>query len=450
MRRVLGALALLLGIAILAGGIWLGLHPGSPLVAKAAGWPVVGPVARALHADARPLERPYALPGEPGAPAASSPPSLSAGGPEPVLEPERERRIAVRPGTVLLAEPRAGAERIFVVPAMSYLKVVDRRPDWLRVLYERKSGWVPDPDRSSAEPPLGSAPEPLRPVAGRAPDAQRLALARAGLAPPEISGHLGPYALYTDVRDESDLAFLDRVAAGLDGTYRGRYGVAPGGSPAEAVVLFTKEDAYRSFQNREEALAGLSSTGHSGYGIVALWDGNRPGEEVGATLAHELAHLLNRRALGPALPSWLDEGIADDLSLSKIDASGRLVPGTLGGVTVRAERRIEMYGARASLFDLAAAMDEKRERPLPELLAMDWSEFVREDPTRSYAESAFWVRYLLDGEGGALAGGFRDFLRGIAGGGSRDPEALREKLGRSWDELESGFRKWVQAERDRL
>jgi hypothetical protein len=448
MRRVLGALAFLLGIGVVAGGIWLGLHPGSPLVAKAAGWPVVGPLARLLLADARPLERPYVMPeeGGEGSPAGPQP----SGTPEPVLESERERRIPVRPGTVLLVEPRPGAERVFTVPAMSYLKVVDHRAGWLRVLYEAKSGWVPDPNRSGTEPPLGSAPDALRPVAGRAPDAPRLTLARSGLAPPEIAGRLGPYTLYTDVREPDRLAFLDRVAAGLDGTYRSRYGVAPGGSPAEAVVLYTKEAAYRAFQDREAGLAGLPSTGHSGYGIVALWDGDRPGGEVGATLAHELAHLLNRRALGPALPSWLDEGIADDLSLSRIDPSGQLAPGTLGGVTVRAERRIEMYGARAALFDLAAAMDQLRERPLPELLAMDWDDFVRQDPTLTYAESAFWVRYLLDGEGGALAPGFRGFLSSIAGGGSRDPEALREKLGRSWEDLEAGFRRWVQAERDRL
>ena len=51
-------------------------------------------------------------------------------------------------------------------------------------------GWVPDPDRSSAEPPLGSDPEPLRPVAGRAPEALRQRTPEGGdfsLVGPEIA-----------------------------------------------------------------------------------------------------------------------------------------------------------------------------------------------------------------------------------------------------------------------
>jgi hypothetical protein len=189
-------------------------------------------------------------------------------------------------------------------------------------------------------------------------------------------------------------------------------------------------------------------SGHSGYGIVVLFDEGRPRFEVGSTLVHELAHLLNRRALGPLLPSWLDEGIADDLAQSQVSDAGRLQPGTLGGFTVRYGARIQMFGPRAALQQLVVALEEGKTLPLPDLLALDWNSFVRHEGSLSYAQSSFWVRYLLDGEGGALAPKFHAFLDAVATGEPPTPEALRRQLGRSWGELEAGFRSWVLAQRE--
>ncbi|MGH2628331.1 MAG: hypothetical protein ACRDHY_16965 [Anaerolineales bacterium] len=237
------------------------------------------------------------------------------------------------------------------------------------------------------------------------------------------------------------------MAAAFEDAYRGRYGLAPVGEPAETVVLFAGEAAYRAFQEREAQLAGLAASGHTVPGPVALFDGGRGRAEVAGTLVHELAHLLNRRAIGPALPSWLDEGIADDLALSRIDEAGRLAPGTLGGAVVQEGHRRELFGAPAVLHRLAAGIEEERLRPLPELLDLDWGPFVAGAGARlHYAQASFWVRYLLDGEGGALAPAFRAFLAGVAAGGSVAPEALRSRLSRSWEELEAGFRAWLLAE----
>jgi hypothetical protein len=73
---------------------------------------------------------------------------------------------------------------------------------------------------------------------------------------------------------------------------------------------------------------------------------------------------------------------------------------------------------------------------------------VSHEGSLSYAQSSFWVRYLLDGEGGALAPKFHAFLDAIAAGEPPAPEALRQRLGRSWPELETGFRAWVLAQRE--
>lgn len=444
--------------------VWAVFNPDSALVARAAKWPWVGPHAEELR---RRGPEPFSIPpeGTEGEMAAGmeeevlepvsrrrprSSPSPAAGVEiqvfPPDTEPEGVERITVRPGIPLLSEPRPGAPRVLTPNRIAVLKVLDRRPGWVQVQYGDVTGWVPR-DWAGPDPPLGSDPDPVRPMTGRGPDEQRLAWARARLTPPEVVGNVGPHLIYTDLRDPARLRFLDRVAAGLDAVYRSRYGVSPIGEPAEAVVLFSRESDYRAFLAQATSVAELPASGHAGHGIVSLYDGRRPQSEVASTLVHELAHLLNRRAIGPALPSWLEEGIADDLSQSQIDPSGRLLPGTLGGVTVRVGRRIEMHGARAALQELLEAAAAGRLRPLPQLLALDWDEFVRQNGELNYAQSSFFIRYLLQGEQGALAPGFRAYLREVSEGRPPQPEALREKLGRSWPMLEAGFRLWVLGQR---
>lgn len=463
MRRLLRRfLVLLVWAALLAVlvGVWGFFNPDSALVEQAQEWPWVGPYAQELR---RRGPTPFAIPPEgageevaaeeapePVVRRRAHPSPLPTPLPEvPVItEPEGVERVTVKPGIPLLAEPRPGAPRVLTPQRIAVLKVLDRRPGWVKVQYEEVTGWVPARDWAGPEPPLGSDPDPVRPVSGRGPDEQRLAWARARLTPPEVVGSVGPYVVYTDLRDPARLSFFDRAASGMEAVYRSRYGVSPIGDPAEAVVLFTREGDYRAFLGQATSVAELPASGHTGHGIVSLFDGRRPQTEVASTLVHELAHLLNRRAIGPALPSWLEEGIADDLSQSQIDRSGRLLPGTLGGVTVRVGRRIEMHGARAALQDLLDAAAAGGLRPLPQLLALDWGEFVRQNSELNYAQSSFFVRYLIQGEQGALAPGFRAFLQEVSNGKPPEPEALREKLGRTWPMLEAGFRLWVLAQRD--
>lgn len=465
MRRLLRRFLVLLVWAALAAvlaAVWAFFNPDSPLVERAGEWPWIGPYAQELRRRGpTPFAIPPEGPGEEGqeiaeeapGPVVRRRPHPSQPGPAPEIEipvdaqPEGVERVTVRPGIPLLSEPRPGAAIVLTPQRIAVLKVLDRRPGWVQVQYDEVTGWLPARDWAGPEPPLGSDPDPVRPLTGRGPDEERLAWARTRLMPPEVVGKVGPYVVYTDLRDPARLSFFDRAAAGLDAVYRSRYRVSPIGDPAEAVVLFSRESDYRAFLGQATTLAGLPASGHTGHGVVSLYDGRRPQGEVASTLVHELAHLLNRRAIGPALPSWLDEGIADDLSQSQIDRSGRLLPGTLGGVTVQGGGRIEMHGARAALQDLLDAAAAGKLRPLPQLLALDWGEFVRQNGELNYAQSSFFVRYLLQGEQGSLAPGFHAFLQEVSNGKPPEPEALREKLGRTWPMLEAGFRLWVLGQR---
>jgi hypothetical protein len=176
---------------------------------------------------------------------------------------------------------------------------------------------------------------------------------------------------------------------------------------------------------------------------VALYDGGRRRGDVAATLVHELVHLLNRRSLGPALPPWLDEGLAVDLGLSEIDAAGGLVPGRLGGAVVEDASRIELAGAPAALHKLRGAYERGALPPLASLLELDWEGFVAGERIElHYAAAWFFFRYLLDPVSG-LEAGTRAFFASVAAGGPADAEVLRARLGRSWPELEAGLRAWV-------
>jgi hypothetical protein len=296
------------------------------------------------------------------------------------------------------------------------------------------------------DPPLGNAALPVLPAAPRPPDPRRLARARALLSGAVKTGRLGGYKLYTDLDNPERLRLLDALAAGLEGTYAARYGLRPVGKPAEAVVLYARQSEFEVLQRQDPKLADVEASGQYGYGVVALFDGGRAGTEVGSTLVHEITHLLNRRAVGPQLPSWLDEGMAEDLALSRLEPDGRLVAGSLGGAVVRGGQRLQIYGALSSLARLASAVEAGKLLPVGQLLALDQQAFVRDQARLTYTHSAFWVRYLLAGENGSLAPAFHSFLAAIAAGGPASPEALGARLGRPWEDLDKGFAAWVRAE----
>lgn len=453
MRRMRRALreaatwAALLAVVAAGGALaWATHRPDAPLLVAAEEWPLVGGwVARFRQRYA-----PRPSPGPSG-----------AGGVEVVVVPEwvPERgdpmapaggpaHVWVAAGEPLRAAPEEGAAARGRIERFQFLPVHERRGEWVRVTAPAGEGWVRPfrgRDGAAGEPPLGRDPLPPRPLPGREADPRLLALAVAQLGVDGPAGRLGPYPLYTDA-PRSRLLVLDRLAAAVEPAYRARYGRRPVGAPRESVVLFAREPDYRRFQEADGHLAGLAAAGHTGGGVVALYLGDATGEAA-ATLVHELAHLLNRRALGPALPPWLDEGIADDLAGSAIAADGGLDTGRIGGSVRVSPGRLEMRGAVAALRHLDEALATGRAVPLARLTAMDWEELVRSEASQlHYAEASFLVRYLLDGGDPALAAGFRRFLERVAAGRPASGEALRAELGRPWEEIESGMAAWVKAQ----
>jgi hypothetical protein len=297
--------------------------------------------------------------------------------------------------------------------------------------------------RSRPTPELPAEPLPPRPLPGRAPAPELLASVVDRLAPARRSLRLGPYAATTDVEDLALLERLDALAGDVERAYAERYGATPIGEPREAIVVFRDRDGYARLAREDARIATIDSDGHTVHGMVMLYAGDRPPSEVGATLVHELVHVLNRRALGPALPPWLDEGMAEDLGQSRVLAGGRLDPGTLGGESYDRGDHIELRGGLAAALVLQEAIGRGEAPRVEALLASPWEDFVAAGRGR-YDAACFFVRYLLDGEGAALRPAFQDYLKSIAEGGPADGEDLRRRLDRPWPFLDLGWHAWMQ------
>jgi hypothetical protein len=455
-----------LTVAALAVGVeaWAGLYPHSPSLQRAAAWPLLGgwiAAARERHLG-------------PPAPREPVPPPLVIVVPRPTLEAEPRGpadlppgvwpEVWLRPGDALRARPAPHAPVVVAATAIANVSVLEARGDWRRVRWHGREGWVRvRPGSGDSGPPLGSAVEPVRPVGGRAAAPELLAAAREVLAetgPSTDAGEpaggqrtdgasgagevvarkLGPYALLTDVDEPALLLLLDRAAGAVDAAYRARYGLELAGEPAETVVLFRRRASYDEFLRRTGGPA--AETGHYAHGLVALYREGRLLDDVRTTLVHELVHALGRRGLGPALPPWLDEGMADDLAESRIGGAAGVETGTVSGTTLRFGSFFEMHGGEASRELLRRQLARGALVPLARLVAMDDAEFhaVR-PPGFAYAEASFFIRFLLAGE---LQAPFRRYLRDVASGVPPTPEALQAALGRSWEELDAGLAAWIR------
>ncbi len=288
-----------------------------------------------------------------------------------------------------------------------------------------------DPPVPDAEPvPLIEAPpeEKWRGLDPEPPDPDLLASARGLLGDDGREDRCGPYALYTDIEDPSFVGICALLASHLDDTYEARYGIRPRGEPAEAIILFSEISDFRSFSQQQQVPLGYAGYALGARGLAVFYAGDQSLDGFLPTLAHELTHLLNRRALGANLPRWLSEGLADGLGDSAT-ADGLRPLASEPGSGLQAKR-------------LRTALASGQVGSVQRLVSLKPAEFDRETRSFDYEQSALLVRFLLSDP--ELASGFRAFLGAIARGEIYDPEDLRNALGVEWEELDRRLAGWVE------
>jgi hypothetical protein len=359
--------------------------------------------------------------------------------------------VWVRPGDRLHERPDVASPVVHEITSIRNLYLLDRRGDWYRVRLARPAApplqaWVLLEDYVEPSPEVLRQPDPVLPLPATPPVSERVAAARRGMRGGGQQLECGAYPLYTDVEAPALVDICARLTTDLEEVYGRRYGLQPVSPPAEAIFLYREAAAYHGFVDQQRVPVD-SRRAHAfpAEGYVALYLGDQSLAEVLSVLVHELTHLLNRRSLGPALPPWLAEGLADDLGESKIGEDGSLEPGTLGGEQKVDGSTSSRSGAVAAAIDLQQALDHGELPTLATLLELDRRQFRQPDRVQMhYALSSFWVRYLLSGFEPELAEGFRRFLRRVAAGEPITAELLGRSLDRDLASLESGFRTWLR------
>jgi hypothetical protein len=357
-----------------------------------------------------------------------------------------EEFIVVEAGTRLLGSPHPGAPVLDVVQTQIELPLLERLGPWVRVRYGSWRGWILPLGNEELPVSTQTLPEPG--------EERRLNRARELLGNAARTGNLGPYSLYTDLDDDELLERLAGVATHLTQSYGERYDLEVRRDGSEAVVLFADERDYRDFEAGERSIAGVHTQGFARQGLVVLFVGERDLIATLQALIHELVHVLNRRALGTQIPAWLEEGLAEDLGFSRIQADGRIVVGSLGGDNVPfstsasrvgSPHAFEIGGPRGSLVALLIEWHEPTRSTLAVLVAMPWQEFVESEAGAiHYAESAFLVRYFLDGRRRSLREGFRRYLRSMAAGELNLGETVWTYLEIQPVDLEPAYYLWLR------
>ena len=446
MRRDPLPLVLVLILVVLGSVVWLMRDPDHPVLDVLTGLPVVGPAAERFREAYRP---PPPRPVEEGAPAAEI--TVVRREPPPGAATSRPLgRVWVRAGTDLRRAPDAAGPVVATLSGLRRMQVRERRGDWRRVSQvglegSLLEGWVRQADLAEPSREELWQADPVLPLAAATPAEEVLAQARELMAEGARELPCGPFRLLTDVEGPV-VSSCARLAGQLDGLYAERTGLQPVGEAAEAILLFRRFGAYALFRTRISPDSRRHAFAAPARGFVALAAQGRPTAQVRASLVHELVHLLNRRYLGPALPSWLDEGLAEELAMSHIAEDGTLDPDSLGRWQTQSGSLQMMGGGQVVMEALLVDMRRGDLPTLERLVRFGRSEFQADESYQAhYSLSALWVRYLLSGGPAEERRGFRAFLAAVAAGEPLDEGLLRGHLGAGWRDLESGFRLWLEA-----
>lgn len=271
-------------------------------------------------------------------------------------------------------------------------------------------------------------------------DSDRLARARAHFGPRAQTRQLWRHVLYTDLTETRLLEFLDALAKTAETVYLEQLGLPIDEAVCSAAVVLLENEKNYALLAAEEALAAPSVGlwGHAHGGVAVVVTGVRSDKEIGASLLHELTHLLNAQILGPSVPPWLDEGLALSLA-AQISSPGELDPEHVNWKSI--SRGVGFREPPIFFVRAANAYRGGQLPPLWELAGYDRAAFLGSNDPQLLAVYGFlWVRFLLDPEDPPLQQGFRLFLASLANG---EPIALREALGRSWEQLDGAFLLWL-------
>ena len=170
---------------------------------------------------------------------------------------------------------------------------------------------------------------------------------------------------------------------------------------------------------------GIDATGTRGIffrrqdgGGLAFWTGAVPWRRVEHVIQHEGFHQFAASRFGDALPSWVNEGVAEYFGASYV-IGGRLVTG---------------QAPPRAVAEVAAAVGIREHIPFGVMLTMtggEWMARVQEGGASLLYRQAWSMAYfLVHGEHGRYTGAFEQYLR-LINRGVRSEDAFADAFGTS-------------------
>lgn len=347
------------------------------------------------------------------------------------------------PGQPVQAASEPDAEVQDRLSSLSYLPVLFRFGSWVKVRFDGRDGWIDtrwEPPHNRKKARRGILREKESPV--RRTDWEDVRKAKRILGVEDPWGEIAGYDVYTDVEDEELLELLAGAAEVAEDAFFARYGRLPSRAPKYALLLFSDYGDYQRYSDETAKITMTGHRGHAGTGLIALTVDGAAKRSAASTMIHEITHILIDRSLSLRVPRWMDEGMASDLGSVWVEDSTDLLMDRL------VQDESLTFGAfEARLAHLDHLARRGKLTPLPVVLGRDHEAFYQADVKgESYAQSAAFIRYMLEGDGGAMASGFLTFLDRVAKG---RPADLLKLIERDSVQLDAGFRSWIAVEAEK-
>lgn len=217
------------------------------------------------------------------------------------------------------------------------------------------------------------------------------------------------YRIYTNLsRDETRPIgrHMDTLYEQYDRRFRA---FSPDQVQPMPLYLFKTEQQYERFLQEHDIDAthsgGMFFVTHKLEGL-ATWVQNKSRRKTLEVLQHEGFHQFAWHAIGPSLPVWLNEGLAQYFE-NAVVTDGRMSLGMTSGTRIA---------------KVKSAIDAGIVMPLDELMAITnqrWSELVRREPAYAshlYAQSWSLAYFLIHGEGGKHQSKLLAYLKQLSAG----------------------------------
>ncbi|MBX2851887.1 MAG: DUF1570 domain-containing protein [Phycisphaeraceae bacterium] len=231
------------------------------------------------------------------------------------------------------------------------------------------------------------------------------------------------YRIFTNLSQRETVPFGRHMDALFDQYDKRFRGLGEKSIERMPLYLFNTEQQYNRFLQEHNIDAthsgGMFFVTHKIEGL-ATWVDTRSRRKTFEVLQHEGFHQFAWHAIGPSLPVWLNEGLAQYFEHAVLDEDGRM---SLG---LTSRPRIERVKQAIKQNDTLAISTLMR------VTNQQWTGVLRRSPDRAnllYAQSWSLAYFLIHGDNGRHQPALIDYLKRLSRG-DRDEDALLMAFGK--------------------